>query len=68
MADAADRKARLKALREAAAAAGDVAEEQQQQQQAAEEPSAAEPQLKFRNYALTAEERIEHQKVRGRAG
>jgi hypothetical protein len=66
MADAADRKARLKALREAAAAAGDVAEEQQQQ--AAEEPSAAEPQLKFRNYALTAEERIEHQKVRGRAG
>ena len=66
MADAAYRKARLKALREAAAAAGDVAEEQQQQ--AAEEPSAAEPQLKFRNYALTAEERIEHQKVRGRAG
>ena len=66
MADAADRKARLKALREAAAAAGDVAEEQQQH--AAEEPSAAEPQLKFRNYALTAEERIEHQKVRGRAG
>jgi hypothetical protein len=66
MADAADRKARLKALREAAAAAGDVAEEQQQQ--AAEEPSAAEPQLKFRNYALTAEERIKHQKVRGRAG
>ena len=65
MADAADRKARLKALREAAAAAGDGAEEQQQ---AAEEPSAAEPQLKFRNYALTAEERIEHQKVRGRAG
>lgn len=57
-----DRKARLAALRAAAAAEGEgdgqpTAAEQQQQEQ-------SEPVLKFRNYAPTAEDRIQHEKVR----
>jgi coiled-coil domain-containing protein 12 len=61
MEDAADRRARLKAIREAAAATGEAPG-------AGGDQPAAEPEkpaLKFRNYAVKDENRIQHEKVRG---
>lgn len=55
-----DRKARLKALREAAAAEGAVEEPTTTSVEPTNEP--AEPVLKFRNYNVK-DEKIEHEKV-----
>lgn len=59
-----DRKARLAALRAEAAAAGEVADGGGEAAVAAAAPT-DEPVLRFRNYAPAAEERIQHEKVRG---
>lgn len=64
MEDAAARKARLKALREAAGADGDAAPQSTETAApAAEDAEPSEPVLKFRNYAVR-DEKIEHAKVR----